>query len=800
MISKMKQKDRRPMYVFGALLCCLVSLLSRQSLTGQQETANKFKDVDAIVDKAVAEGNIPGAVLLVGHDGKVVHRRAFGARSLEPVREPMTVDTVFDLASLTKCIATATSIMKLLEEGRIRLGDPVAAYLPDFAQNGKKDITIRDLLTHYSGMAPDLDLKSAWSGREMAYKMAMSEKPINPPGSQFVYSDINFETLGFLVEKISGQALNEYASANIFVPLGMKHTRFLPPREWVSHIAPTQYDEQGQMLRGVVHDPTARRMGGVAGHAGLFSTADDMALFAEDLLSGFTVLSQSAVDKMTSPEQPPSAAALRGLGWDIDSPFSTNRGELLPVGSFGHTGFTGTSLWIDPVTDTYIILLTNAVHPRGGKSTVSLRSKVATAVVEALDLTVNEQDRMRMARLTGYNELMPASHRIAARNGDVETGIDVLEAHSFRELHANINHPVRVGLVTNQTGVNARGERTADVLARAAGLKLAAIFSPEHGIAGRLDTTAISNSEDAATGVPIWSVYGDTEAKRRPSSPSLEGVDVLVFDIQDIGTRFYTYETTLGYFLEAAAKANKEIVVLDRPNPIGGAFVQGPVADAGRESFVDYWQTPVRHGMTVGELARMFNAERAIHANLTVVPMQGWIRGDWFDSTGQLWVNPSPNMRSLTAAALYPGIGMIESSNISVGRGTDTPFELVGAPWIHAVDLARYLNARNILGVRFIPVEFTPDSSVYAQQRCGGVQIVVSDRNMLDAPELGIEFASALESLYPQSYKVAAVDTLMVSQASLEAIAAGDDPRRVAEQWREGLEKFEALRAKYLLY
>src|ERR1700723_329202 len=738
MISKMKQKNRRPMYVLAALLSCLVSLLSRQSLAEQQETANKFKDVDAIVDKAVAEGNIPGAVLLVGHNGKIVHRRAFGARSLEPAREPMTVDTVFDLASLTKCIATATSIMKLVEEGRIRLGDPVATYLPEFAQNGKKDITIRDLLTPYSGLAPDLDLKAAWSGREMAYKMAMSEKPINPPGSQFVYSDINFETLGFLVEKISGQALNEYASANIFVPLGMKHTRFLPPKEWVPRIAPTQYDEQGQMLRGVVHDPTARRMGGVAGHAGLFSTADDMALFAEDLLSGFTVLSRPAVDKMTSPEQPPTATALRGLGWDIDSPFSTNRGELLPVGSFRHTWFTATSLWIDPVTDTYIILLTNAVHPRGGKSTVSLRSKVATAVVEALDLTVNEQDRMRMARLTGYNELMPASHRIAARNGDVKTGIDVLEAHSFRELHADINHPVRVGLVTNQTGVNARGERTVDVLAHAAGIKLAAIFSPEHGIAGLLDTTATSNSEDPATGVPIYSVYGDTDAKRRPSSSALDGLDVLVFDIQDIGTRFYTYETTLGYFLEAAAKANKEIVVLDRPNPIGGAFVQGPVADAGRESFVDYWQTPVRHGMTVGELARMFNAERAIHANLTVVPMQGWIRGDWFDSTGQLWVNPSPNMRSLTEAALYPGIGMIESSNISVGRGTATPFELVGAPWVKSTDLARYLNARDISGVRFIPVQFTPDSSVYAQQRCGGVQILVSDRNMLDAPELGI--------------------------------------------------------------
>jgi uncharacterized protein YbbC (DUF1343 family)/CubicO group peptidase (beta-lactamase class C family) len=800
MISIIKRKGRRPRHILAVLLPLLVALASRPGLPEQQEKENRFKDVDAIVEKAVAEGNIPGAVLLVGHNGKVVHRRAFGERSLEPLREPMTVDTIFDLASLTKCIATATAIMKLVEQGRIRLGDSVATYLPDFAQNGKKDITIRDLLTHYSGMPPDLDLKSAWSGREMAYEMAMSEKPINPPGSQFVYSDINFETLGFLVEKITGQTLNEFASANIFVPLGMNHTRFLPPREWEPRIAPTQYDEQGQMLRGVVHDPTARRMGGVAGHAGLFSTADDMALFAEDLLSGFTVLSQSAVDKMTSPQQPPNATALRGLGWDIDSPFSTNRGELLPVGSFGHTGFTGTSLWIDPVTDTYIILLTNAVHPRGGKSTVSLRSKVATAVVEALDLTVSEQDKMRLARITGYNELMPASHRIVARNGEVKTGIDVLEAHSFRELHANINHPVKVGLVTNQTGVNARGERTVDVLAHAAGIKLAAIFSPEHGIAGLLDTTATSNSEDPATGVPIYSVYGDTDAKRRPSSSALDGLDVLVFDIQDIGTRFYTYETTLGYFLEAAAKTNKEIVVLDRPNPIGGAFVQGPVADAGRESFVSYWQTPVRHGMTVGELARMFNAERAIHANLAVVPMQGWVRGDWFDSTGELWVNPSPNMRNLTEAALYPGIGMIEQSNISVGRGTDTPFELVGAPWIHAVELAKYLNARDIAGVRFIPVEFTPGSSVYAEQRCGGVQIVVGDRNLLDAPELGIEFASALESLYPQSYKVAAVDTLMASNASLEAIVAGDDPRHVAEQWRDGLAKFELLRAKYLLY
>ncbi|MDR3772994.1 MAG: DUF1343 domain-containing protein [Terracidiphilus sp.] len=759
-----------------------------------------FKAVDVIVEKAVAEGNIPGAVLVVGHSGKVVHRRAFGSRSLEPVREAMTIDTIFDLASMTKCIATATSVMKLVEDGRLRLGDSVATYLPEFAQNGKMDITVRDLLTHYSGLAPDLDLKSQWSGREAAYFMAMRAKPANPPGSQFVYSDINFEVLGFLVEKITGQPLNEFADANIFAPLGMKETRFLPPQAWNARIAPTQYDEQARMLRGTVHDPTARRMGGVAGHAGLFSTADDLALFAEDLLSGFTVLSRPAIAKMSSPQQPPNASVLRGLGWDIDSPFSTNRGELLPVGSFGHTGFTGTSLWIDSVTDTYIVLLTNAIHPHGGKSTVSLRCKVATAVVQALGLTVSEQEKLRMAEITGYNELMPAARRIGYRNGDVKAGIDVLEAHGFRELHADANHPVRVGLVTNQTGIDARGEHTADVLAQARGVKLAAIFSPEHGIQGKLDTTEIGNSKDEVTGAPVYSVYGDSDARRRPSSEVMAGLDVVIFDIQDVGVRFYTYESTLGYFVEAAAKAGKEIVVLDRPNPIGGAYVQGPVADAGRESFVSYWQTPVRHGMTMGELAKMFNAERAIGARLTVVPMEGWIRGDWFDATGELWVNPSPNMRSLTEATLYPGIGMIEASNISVGRGTDTPFELVGAPWVNPVGLARALNARELSGVRFIPVEFTPDNSAYAHQECGAVRIVVMDRNALDAPELGIEVAAALQSLYPVDYKVAGVDTLMVNKASLDAIAAGQDPRRVAEQWREGLERFEAVRARYLLY
>ena len=756
--------------------------------------------LDPILEGSVTAGDIPGAVLLVGHNGHIIYRKAFGSRALEPVREPMTVDTIFDLASLTKCIATTTSVMKLVEEGRVRLNDPVATYLPQFAQNGKQDITIRGLLTHYSGLAPDLDLQTSWNGRDAAFALAMSQTPANPPGSLFVYSDINFEVLGFVVEKVSGESLNEFADRHIFIPLGMKHTRFLPPDEWVPRIAPTQYDEQGRMLRGVVHDPTARRMGGVAGHAGLFSTADDLSQFAQGLLSGFKVLSQAIIEKMSTPQQPPNAASLRGLGWDIDSPFSSNRGELLPVGSFGHTGFTGTSLWIDPATDTYIILLTNAVHPRGGKSVVSLRSRIATAVMQGLALTVTERERLRLARITGYNESLMASRRITARNGQVKTGIDVLEEHHFGELSVAGSGPAKVGLVTNQTGVDSRGRRTVDVLAAAPDVQLKAIFSPEHGILGAVDTPDIGNSQDPATGVAIFSVYGDSDVRRRPSVEVISNLDVIVFDLLDVGVRFYTYETTLGYFLEAAAKAGKPIIVLDRPNPIGGISLRGPLADPDRESFVSYWQTPVQHAMTLGELAKMLNHERGIRANLTVIAMEGWMRGDWFDSTGELWINPSPNMHNLTEAILYPGIGLIEGTNISVGRGTDTPFEIVGAPWVIPEDLARDLNAREIPGVRFVPVFFTPVSSRYAHEHCGGVSILLTDRNALDAPELGIEIASALQKLYPDRFELSGLDSLMVNKASLDALASGEDPRRVAEQWREGLVRFEAIRAKYLIY
>jgi len=801
-LSRQARWERLGIAFLFLSLC--VTGLSPNAVSSATVLPVKLGNVDAIIDQAIADGNIPGAVLVVGHNGAVVYRKAYGERALEPRREPMTLDTIFDLASLTKVIATTTSVMQLVEQGKVRLNDPLAKYLPEFAQNGKEDITIRQLLTHYSGLAPDLDLTTPWEGKNTAYQLAFVEPPETTPGSGFVYSDINFIMLGALVEKVSGETLDAYTQQHIFTPLKMMHTRFLPPAAWRPKIAPTQYDENEHMLRGVVHDPTARRMGGVAGHAGLFSTGDDLAKFAQTLLSGGDgILSAVTVAKMTQPETPPSAPVLRGFGWDIDSPFSSNRGDLLPVGSYGHTGFTGTSMWIDPTTETYIILLTNAVHPRGKGNVIGLRSKVATEVAAALPLTADEKEALRWKSITGYNEAQSAARRMNARNGTVKTGLDVIEDHGFDVLKAPgqaADAKRHIGVVTNQTGLDASGARTIDVLAKAPGVSLDAIFSPEHGVTGTLDTTDINNSKDAATGVPVYSVYGGSDAARRPPPEVLKTLDAIVFDIQDAGVRFYTYETTLGYFLESAAKAGIELIVLDRPDPVTGSFVQGPVADEGKESFTNYWTVPVRHGMTMGELAKMFNAERGINAKLTVVPMDGWQRGDWFDSTGLAWVNPSPNLRSVTEAALYPGVALIEGTNVSVGRGTDTPFELVGAPWIKSRELAAYLNTRGIAGVRFVPMTFTPTSSNYSGQDCQGVNIIVTDRNAVDAPELGIELAAALHKLYAADFKIEKMQGLLVNQSAYDALMAGQDPRRIAQEWQEGLEKFAKIREKYLIY
>ncbi len=780
----------------------------------QQPAHPDFSSIDRIMAAALEAHKVPGAVIVIGHDGKVVFEKAYGERSLEPMRAPMTEGTIFDMASMTKVMATTTAAMELYQQGRFRLNDPVARYLPAFAANGKRDITIRQVMTHYSGLPPDLDLKQTWSGKQTGYDMAFAIKPDHPPGTRFHYSDINFIVMGALVEKLSGMTLDAYTAKYVFAPMGMDHTRFLPPASWRPEIAPTQYDENHHMLLGVVHDPTSRRMGGVAGHAGLFSTAADISIFAQNLLDCLAgtpnkfPVNRLTAEKMTTPQQPATGTALRGLGWDIESPFSGNRGELFPVGGFGHTGYTGTDIWIDPWSDTYVIMLSNRVHPNGGTSTVPLEGKIANAAAEALDVQIPESGR-EISRVTGYNESLTNMRRWPSRNGTVETGIDVLEQENFAPLAAleqKHGGRLRVGILSNQTGLDSHGRRTIDVLAHDApakvpGLTVTMLFSPEHGITGTMDTTLISGSTDAATGLPVFSMYGATDAQRRPPIDKLRNLDAVVIDLRDAGVRFYTYETAVAYFLQAAAHTGTDIVILDRPDPINGSFVQGPVSDPGHSSYTGFMPLPVRHGMTMGELARYFNEEGHLGASLTVIPMKGWQRGDWYDSTSLLWVNPSPNLRNLNEATMYPGIGMIESSNISVGRGTDTPFAWIGAPWIDATQLATALNKRFIPGIRFVPVEFTPRSPYpYAGQVCHGVQFVITNRNALNVPEVGIEIASMLYKLYPTQYQLDSIEPLLANQATLKALENHEDPQSIAESWREAIQQFEKRREAYLIY
>jgi len=699
--------------------------------------------------------------------------------------------------------------MKLVEEGRLRLNDPVAQFIPEFERYGKSGIAIRHLLTHTSGLRPDLELEVEFHGADEAIRRAIDEVPTAPPGERFVYSDINFFLLGDIVRRVSGERLDRYAKAQIFDPLGMKETTFLPPESWRPRIAPTEACPMlawpcggpgVPFLRGVVHDPTSRRMDGVAGHAGLFSTAADLSRFCRMLLGGgrlgaARILSPATIARMTSPSTPAEMRAVRGLGWDIDSSYSSNRGELFPIGSFGHTGFTGTSLWLDPGTKSYVIFLSNRVHPGGKGDVTALRGKVATVAAAALLSPADVS-----ARTSGARGFQPSGSRSSAdRSPDrlalhepVLAGIDVLAAENFARLRGK-----RVGLVTNQTGRSRQGESTIDVIARAPGVTLAALFSPEHGIRGQADEQ-VASSRDERTGVAIHSLYGDT---LRPTPAMLDGLDVMVVDLQDIGARFYTYPAAVAYVLEESAKRKLPVVVLDRPNPIDGFDIEGPAQDAGGNRYVGYLPMPVRHGLTIGELVRLFNEVGRIGADVTVVPMKNWRREDWFDDTGLAWVNPSPNMRNMVAAAVYPGVGAIEGTNISVGRGTDTPFEQIGAPWVDGPALAAALNASALPGIRFYPVVFTPVAGAkFGGQVCQGVFLIVTDRDRLRPVRVGLQIASTLSRLYGPQFRLEDAATLFGSTAMLEKIRAGEDPTAIAASWASDEAKWRLTRAKYLLY
>lgn len=744
------------------ILCFLLCSLAR---------ADDFDPVREVVHKAVAKGNPPGAVLWFESGEKQV-TLVEGQRALIPAKEAMTEDTVFDAASLTKVVATLPSVLILMEQGKIELNAEVRRYIPEF----RAGINVRHLLTHTSGLKAGLPKEPAWTGYTAGIERAVASEPDGPPDRFFRYSDINFILLGEIVQRVSGTSLNEFAAKHVFGPLHMDSTRFLPPADWQSRIAPTEKDENGLMLRGVVHDPTSRKMGGVTGHAGLFTTAGDLAKYARMILAGgSSILKPETVKIMTAPQTIATVFERRGLGWDIDSTFSRPRGKLFPLGSFGHTGFTGTSLWIEPVSKTLVIFMSSRLHPNGKGSVRDLYEEIGTAAAQCIKLTPSSG---------------PPWPRDEKEVPTVLNGIDVLARRKFADLQG-----LRIGLITNQTGIDAQRHSTIDLLANAPGVKLKKLFSPEHGIRGELDQEKISNSTDKKTGLPVLSLFGE---HRAPTQEQLADVDALVFDIQDIGCRFYTYIGTMRLCMEAAAKAKKPFYVLDRVNPIGGIQVEGPaLIDAEKPTATH--AIPLCHGMTAGELAAMMNVERNIGCDLKVIPIEGWQRPMLFDQTGLPWINPSPNMRSLNAALLYPGIGLLEFS-ITVGRGTDTPFEILGAPYVDDLRLSYELNKLGLAGVQFTPLRFTPTASIFKAEPCGGVRMAITDRTALNAVDVGIAIASTLQRLYPKEFKLALVDTLLNRAASVKALHSGDAWKKVVAGWGAETQAFEARRRTYLRY
>jgi len=717
--------------------------------------------------RAVRRGECAGAVLLVGRRDERVVEMALGHRMLRPHRRPMRRGTIFDLASLTKAVATAPAVMALVEDGQCKFDDPVYRFLPVFGRGCARHITLEHLLTHTSGL-PSYRNFSRFRRRDSVLK-AIADLPLRSrPGERFVYSDLGFILLGEIVRVVAGVPLDEFFRQRIGSPLGMRHTCFNPPSDWATQCAATER-RRGRMLCGEVHDENAYVLGEVAGHAGLFSTARDLERFARMVLGeAAPPLSPATIQLMTRPRELPDGN-VRALGWDVDTAYSGPRGHLFPIGSFGHTGFTGTSMWLDPVSHSYVILLTNRLHPAGKGDVRTLRAEIGTLAA----LLVEQRRTPRRGA-----------------HSPVRLGIDVLQSMGFTPLKGR-----RVGLVTNASAVDRTGRPTLDILRHGGGYRLVAIFSPEHGLSAQEDEP-VASGRDERSGLIVHSLYGK---HLRPTPSMLRGIDCLVMDIQDVGARFYTYATTMTWCMEEAAKRGIEFVALDRPNPLTGLRVEGPILRLRKRALSTFHRTPVVHGLTLGELAQFANREYGIHCNLKVIPMENWRREMWFDDTGLPWRNPSPNLRNLRQTILYPAICCLERANVSVGRGTDTPFEWFGAPWVDSAALCEALNDAGMPGLSFVPVSFQPTESRFAGQTCHGVYIMLNDREAFRPVYAGVHFARAL---YAQTkhFALRLTGPLFGTHAVPRAIARGESPEKIARGWLSDETAFRRRCRAYWLY
>ncbi|HDR9028419.1 TPA: DUF1343 domain-containing protein [Burkholderia vietnamiensis] len=746
--------------------------------------------IDAAIAAEIADGHLAGAVVVTGDADGARVRVARGARVTGEQAEPMTADTVFDLASLTKPVATAVAIMQLAERGMLGLDMPAAHYWTAFGTNEKAGITIRQLLAHVSGLPAGVSSARALRSRAAVLADIVAMAPVATPGTRVRYSDVNYVVLGEIVRRVSHRPLDAWCAEHVFGPLGMTSATFRPAAPLSARVAPTVVRD-GRLLRGRVHDPVAAALGGVAGNAGLFASADDLARFARMLLNGGTlgatrVLSARSVAELETPLPADTPSELHTPGWAVGPPLVANRYRLPPVGALQHLGYTGTALWIDPVTRRFAIVLTSRLYPDETGTAMPLRALVVGIVSSAAAPVTPAQIA---ARVPPMADALAAAVRPPPSRGPVLAGIDVLAASGYAAVAGK-----RIALVTNRSGFDRFGRRTADLLAHAPGARLVALFAPEHGLGTDVDDT-FDDSVDAATGAVVHSLYGE----RRTIAPALlADVDVLVVDLQDAGVRFFTYLATLGYALEAGAAAHRPVIVLDRPDPLGADAFGGPVADAGPSTFTRYYALPLAPGMTIGELARLFNDRLQIGATLSVVPLANYARTMRFDDTGLGWLPPSPNLRDTAALSLYPETGLVEGAAVSVGRGTATPFSVVGAPWIDARSVADDLRAMR-LAATFSPVRFVPTEGQYRGRLCEGVRIERLP-GATRPGEIGLALALALHRRYPARLRIDAIRASVGSREVADMLEAGRSFDDIEAFVAAQNAAFAPERAAFLLY
>jgi uncharacterized protein YbbC (DUF1343 family)/CubicO group peptidase (beta-lactamase class C family) len=722
-----------------------------------------------VVESAIRRGELPGGVVAVGDRRGLRYLEAFGVRTLG---EAMTPETRFDLASLTKPF-TAAAIMLLAERGVVDLGAPVSTYLRELQKPDKRSITIEQLLLHTSGLPKVNPLAACEHGRAHVRAAIARERLLSAPGARFEYSDLGFILLGEVVESVTSMSLDAFASSQLFSPLGMRDTAFRPAPGDALRCAPTELRED-VLIRGVVDDPRAFRLGGVAGHAGVFSTAEDLARFAQMLLAGGAlgearVLSSATVGTFTTPRA--AGGAMRTPGFDAQSSYALGRGRGMSARAFGHGGYTGTSLWMDPSHDLFVILLTNRVHV-GPKGNIH---PLASAVAD-LALRASQATKARSA------DEAPAKAR-------AKVGIDVMEEELFARLRGR-----KVAVLGHLPARDAKGVSTIDAIAHAREVTLRAIFSPEHGLSAQGEGQIKSGTMFS---VPVHSLFGKT---RSPSPEMLAGVETVVIDLVDVGTRFYTYMATALAVSEVCGQLGIDVIVLDRPNPLGGARVEGPISEPAFASFVNYHPLPLRHGMTAAELLQFLISARGLDVRLHVVTVEGFRAGDLFADTGLTWVPPSPNLPTPQKALLYPALGLVEGTNVSVGRGTPQAFSVLGAPFVKGQALADELGRAQLAGVGVSATRFRPQVGPYRGQQIEGVRFELSDPSTYSASRTGLAIVQALHKLYPSQWDRSRLAQMIASQATLDALERGAPLDAVVAEAAANLPKFLEQRAAALVY